>query len=117
MGLTPAKARKTAERAADAWEQDIRQEYEKQCALTALGKIYQIPAEKRRDDFCAFVNDTWFPLQVRDGKHKSKTVAFYESTQFASLINVIDLGRTFRFPATIKPPSFLLPLSVLKKNR
>lgn len=117
MGLTPAKARKTAERAADAWEQDIRQEYEKQCALTALGKIYQIPAEKRRDDFCAFVNDTWFPLQVRDGKHKSKTVAFYESTQFASLINVIDLGRAFRFPATIKPPSFLLPLSVLKKNR
>ena len=74
MGLTPAKARKTAERAADAWEQDIRQEYEKQCALTALGKIYQIPAEKRRDDFCAFVNDTWFPLQVRDGKHKSKTI-------------------------------------------
>ena len=79
MGLTPAKARKAAERAADDWEQDVRQEYEKQCTLTALGKTYQIPAEKRRDDFCAFVKDTWFPLQVRDGKHKPKTIAFYES--------------------------------------
>ena len=95
MGLTPAKARKTAERAADAWEQDIRQEYEKQCALIALGKIYQIPAEKRRDDFCAFVNDTWFLFLVRDGKHKPKKIAFYESTQFAGLINMIDLGRAF----------------------
>ena len=74
---------------------DIRQEYEKQCALIALGKIYQIPAEKRRDDFCAFVNDTWFLLQVRDGKHKPKKIAFYESTQFAGLINMIDLGRAF----------------------
>ena len=51
--------------------------------------------KKRRDDFCAFVNDTWFLLQVRDGKHKPKKIAFYESTQFAGLINMIDLGRAF----------------------
>lgn len=66
-GLTPAKARKAAERAADAWEQEVRAEYQKK---KALGQAYTIPAEKRRDDFTAFVNDTWLPLQVCGGNDK-----------------------------------------------
>ena len=54
-------------------------EYHKKLEAESAGKAYQIPAEKRHDDFVSFVNDVWFPLQVRDGKHKPKTIAFYES--------------------------------------
>ena len=74
-GLTPARAKKAAERAADAWEQEVRAEYQKK---KALGQAYTIPAEKRRDDFAAFVNDTWLPLQVRGGNDKPTTIAFYQ---------------------------------------
>ena len=75
-----AKAKKAAERAADIWEQELMNEYHKKLEAESAGKAYQIPAEKRHDDFVSFVNDVWFPLQVRDGKHKPKTIAFYEST-------------------------------------
>lgn len=74
-----AKAKKAAERAADIWEQELMNEYHKKLEAESAGKAYQIPAEKRHDDFVSFVNDIWFPLQVRDGKHKPKTIAFYES--------------------------------------
>lgn len=74
-----AKAKKAAERAADIWEQELISEYHKKLEAESAGKTYQIPAEKRHDDFVSFVNDVWFPLQVRDGKHKPKTIAFYES--------------------------------------
>ena len=46
-------------------------EYHKKLEAESAGKAYQIPAEKRHDDFVSFVNDVWFPLQVRDGKHMS----------------------------------------------
>ena len=65
--------------AADIWEQELMNEYHKKLEAESAGKAYQIPAEKRHDDFVSFVNDVWFPLQVRDGKHKPKTIAFYES--------------------------------------
>lgn len=65
-----AKAKKAAERAADIWEQELMNEYHKKLEAESAGKAYQIPAEKRHDDFVSFVNDVWFPLQVRDGKHK-----------------------------------------------
>ena len=55
-GLTPAKAKKAAERAADAWEQEVRAEYQKE---KELGDAYRLPPEKRHDDFVAFVNEMW----------------------------------------------------------
>ena len=58
-GMTAAKAKKAAERAADAWENEIREEYQKQ---KELGSAYRLPPDKRRDDFVSFVNDTWFVL-------------------------------------------------------
>ena len=67
-----AKAKKAAERAADIWEQELMNEYHKKLEAESAGKAYQIPAEKRHDDFVSFVNDVWFPLQVRDGKHMRK---------------------------------------------
>ena len=74
-GLTPAKAKKAAERAADAWEQEVRAEYQKE---KEQGRAYRLPPDKRHDDFVSFVNDTWLALQIRGGNAKPSTVAFYE---------------------------------------
>jgi len=74
-GLTPSKAKKAAERAADDWEQEVRAEYQKE---KAQGRAYRLPPDKRHDDFVSFVNDTWLPLQVRGGNDKPTTVAFYQ---------------------------------------
>ena len=75
-GLTPAKAKKAAERAADAWERETREEYQKE---KELGQAYTLPPEKRRDSFTAFVNDVWFPLQVCNGNDKQTTITFYKN--------------------------------------
>ena len=88
-----SQGKKAAERAADIWEQELMNEYHKKLEAESAGKAYQIPAEKRHDDFVSFVNDVWFPLQVRDGKHKPKTfqrklkaVCFcWKQTAFAAL--------------------------------
>lgn len=74
--LTPAKARKAAERAADAWEEEVKVEYQKQ---KDLGSAYRLPPDKRRDDFVSFVNDTWFVLQIRGENDKPNTIAFYKN--------------------------------------
>ena len=76
--LSPAKAKKAAERAADEWERETRAEYQKEKEAKAAGRSYSLPPEKRRDGFVAFVNDVWLPLQVRGGNIKPSTVAFYE---------------------------------------
>ena len=75
--MTPAKARKAAEKAATEWEQEVRAEHEAEQAAKAQGIAYAIPAEKRRDDFVSFIKETWFPLQVESGNDKPTTVAFY----------------------------------------
>ena len=75
-GLTPAKAKKAAERAADAWERETREEYRKE---KEQGQAYTLPPEKRRDSFTAFVNDVWFPLQVCNGNDKQTTITFYKN--------------------------------------
>ena len=74
-GLSPAKAKKAAERAADDWEQGVRAEYQKE---KEQGRAYRLPPEKRHDDFVSFINDTWLPLQIRGGNAKPTTIAFYE---------------------------------------
>lgn len=78
-GLTPSKERKAAQRAADSWEEETRAEYQKEKAAAACGVPYAIPAEKRHDDFVAFIEETWLPLQVRGGEMKPSTVAFYQN--------------------------------------
>ena len=72
--MTPAKARKAAERAADAWELEVKAEYQAEQDAKAQGQAYVLPPEKRRDDFVSFVHETWFPLQVQNGKCKSTLV-------------------------------------------
>ena len=78
-GMTPAKAKKAAERAADLWEQSLVSKYQDRMDAGSAGQACPLPAEKRHDDFISFINNVWFPLQIRDGKHKPKTVSFYES--------------------------------------
>ena len=91
QGLTPAKARKAAERAADAWEQEIRAEYEAEQAAKAQGVAYAVPAEKRRDDFVFFVNNTWLPLQVEGGNNKPATITHYKNNVKKCKIKVSNL--------------------------
>lgn len=75
-GLTAAKAKKAAERAADVWERETRGEYQKE---KELGQAYTLPPDKRHDSFTAFVNDVWYPFQVCNGNDKQTTMTFYKN--------------------------------------
>lgn len=78
-GLTPAKAKRAAERAAADWEEEIRAEFQKEKDAIASGRAYSIPPEKRRDSFVEFVETVWFPLEIKNGNRKPSTVAFYQN--------------------------------------
>lgn len=70
-GLTKAKSRKEAERAAAAWEAETKQAY-------ALQKEREAEAaSKTVYTFGRFVNEVWIPLCVRDGSHRPATIAMY----------------------------------------
>ncbi len=77
-GLTPAKAKRAAEHAAEEWEQEARAEYQKEQNAIEQGLVYQLPPEKRKDDFVSFIENTWLPLQIRGGDNKPSTIAYYE---------------------------------------
>ena len=77
-GLTPAKTKRAAEKAAEQWEQATRAEYQKEQEAIANGRVYQLPPEKRKDDFVGFIENTWLPLQIRGGDNKPSTIAYYE---------------------------------------
>ena len=71
----PAKARKYAQLEAALWEQAIRKHgiNSAQMPDSAAARC----AEKT--DFCAFITDTWLPIQVCNGSKKPKTEDFYKS--------------------------------------
>lgn len=77
-GLSPSKERKAAERAAEAWEQALRKEYEKDLKSPERVAIKDIANAKM--DFGAFVTEVWFPICIDNGEHKPKTVSFYNDT-------------------------------------
>ena len=77
-GLTPAKAKRAAEHAAEEWEREARAEYQKEQNAIEQGLVYQLPPEKRIDDFVSFIENTWLPLQIRGGDNKPSTIAYYE---------------------------------------
>lgn len=77
-GLSPAKARRAADRAADAWEIEVKAEYQKEKEDKAQGRAYMLPPNKRHDDFVSFVNDNWLALQIKGGNVKPSTASFYE---------------------------------------
>ncbi len=69
--LTPAKARKQAQKEADKWEEEVKQEFARQ-----QKEQPPLPAAPAYT-FDAFVNEVWLPLCVRDGSHRPATVAMY----------------------------------------
>lgn len=86
QGLSVSKARKAAERAADKWEHEVREEYDKQ---KTMGLSYVIPVEKRQDSFTTFVNEVWFPLRICNGNDKQSTIAFYRNMK-KEIVNYFD---------------------------
>ena len=68
--LTPAKARKEADRVAARWEDEVRLAYSQQ---TTEDKAPPAPVYT----FDTFVNEVWLPLCVRDGSHRPSTIAMY----------------------------------------
>ena len=76
-GLTPAKARKAAEKAAAEWEKEARFEYERDVKEPERAAIREI--ENQRTDFVGFVDGLFFPVCLYDGNHKQTTITYYES--------------------------------------
>ena len=69
--LTPAKARKEADRVAARWEEEQRLAYSQHKAEE------QAPPPPTVYTFDSFVNEVWLPLCVRDGSHRPSTIAMY----------------------------------------
>jgi hypothetical protein len=69
--LTPAKARKEADRVADRWEAEQRLAFSQQKAEEPSAPPAPVYT------FDTFVNEVWIPLCVRDGSHRPATVAMY----------------------------------------
>lgn len=77
-GMTPSKAKKAAERAAEAWEQQVRAEYEKDRRNPERVAYKELADSKM--DFSLFVTEVWFPIQIENGEYKDKTVSYYKDT-------------------------------------
>lgn len=69
-GMTPAKARKEAQRVAAIWEAEQFEAYE-------LQKVAVVEEAKAEYTFGRFVDEVWIPLCVRDGSHRPSTIAMY----------------------------------------
>ena len=67
--MTPAKARKEAQRVAAVWEAEQKEAFERQKA--------QQEGRKTDYTFGQFVDEILVPLCVRDGSHRPSTVAMY----------------------------------------
>ena len=112
-GLTSSRARKAAERAADAWENEIKAEYQKE--KEAKGRAYMLPAEKQHDDFVNFVNETWFSIQAQGNNRKAKTVSFYSS--MTKILNKYFKGRTLQSISPIDIQKYLVYLRTKYQGR
>lgn len=69
------KGEKIAQLTAQTWENELKTEWERQ---KELGSAYQIPADKRKDEFAQFVTEVWFPLKIRNSDLKPSTISYYE---------------------------------------
>lgn len=74
-GLTPSKAERSALKAAEQWEKQVRAEYEKD--LKDPERVKRREIGKVQTFFADFVSRVWFPVCIDNGEHKPKTVAFY----------------------------------------
>lgn len=114
-GLTPSKARRLAERAADEWEQEAREEYQEEKDALARGIAYALPPEKRRDDFIDFVENVWLPLEIRSGNRKPSTVAFY--TNISKHITAYFAGAALQEIGAIQIQKYLVFMREYRDKR
>lgn len=77
-GLTPSKAKRAAEKVAEAWEESERLEFEKDIRNPERAKIKELTNTKM--DFASFIFDVWFPIRIENGECKPKTISFYNDT-------------------------------------
>jgi integrase len=77
-GMTPSRARKAAERAAEAWEQQMKAEFRKDVNSPERTKIKELANDKL--DFSLFISEVWFPIQIENGEYKAKTISYYRDT-------------------------------------
>lgn len=75
-GLTPSRAAKAAEKAALAWERQIKETH-KNAAADSEGVSSR---QDKKIEFSDFVLNTWFPICIENGEHKPTTVSFYRYT-------------------------------------
>jgi len=115
VNLSPSKARKAAEKAADAWEQEVKETYQQEHAAAQKGQAYSLPPEKRRDDFATFVNDTWFSLYICNGDRKKTTTAYYED--IAKYITAYFKGSILQEIDPIQIQHYLQHIRTERENR
>ena len=71
QGLSPVRAERAAQRAADEWEENLK--------FGPLEAEAPIAAPIPRYDFTDFVNNVWLPLRIQNGSNKPITVSFYRN--------------------------------------
>ena len=113
--LTPAKARKAAERAAAEWEQEVRGSYQQKVETTQQAQVVQNALPERKDDFVSFVNDTWFSLFICNGDRKETTTVFY--ADIASYITKYFAGAVLQEITPIQIQSYLKFLRTDRERR
>ena len=69
-GLTPAKEEKAVKQMADAWESEIRAQYE-------MEKNGAVPTDVNSILLVDFIEDIWMKKHVKNGKHTPSTVSFF----------------------------------------
>ena len=77
-GVTSWQQFERTERTAKSFPIASRSVWNATHRASRCGAAYHLPPEKRHDDFCAFVNEIWFPLHIC-GNCKPTTTAYYKN--------------------------------------
>jgi hypothetical protein len=109
------KRKKAAERAAETWEETAKAVHQQEKCAAGQEQTPTIPAEKRHDDFSSFVNNTWLPLQVKNGSNKPCTVLFYQNN--ANLIVQHFKGKTLQSITPMDIEKYLVYLRTEYKSK
>lgn len=110
--LSPAKARKAAEKAAAEWEKEMRFEYERDIKEPERAAAREI--DNQRTDFVSFIDGQFFPVCIYDGRHKPTTITFYE--KLAKGIKVYFCGFTLQRITPIDIKKYLIYLQTKYKT-
>lgn len=69
QGLSPVRAERAAQRAADEWEKSLKIDPSEA----------EIPPAVHSCDFADFVNEVWLPLRIQNGTNNPVTVTFHRN--------------------------------------